>query len=527
MEKFVQHPIFGVIIAFFIVVLVITQSMLKENVLKNRLTFSFLNMSLFVVLIFFYETYILVNENYLLAFVIYTYINYFIFLVILYQTFRNAIINASQYQLFIKGVKNTKWNVYYVVDQKERIRDISISLLRELNLDKEEVVGKKLFQVFQSKIRFTKMNGNDINDRFLEKYFIDYKKTVEPSSSEDLELHFQNFNGETVILHLNMQPIYVLGRYRGRMSVGEKVSDEALMQVEKTLKQTDNELESIRHKFIATLELSDEGLFYIDLDDKTIWLNDMLKSSLKILSNTLSLVDYRALMDQVDLKKYLQVISDLTPSKQSYAVSYRLMVDGQYIWVKEKGKRLFEDKKNAVIMGILTPTQTAHFRKSNLEILDQIKDENYLMPDLKNLIKNGRPFQLAIINLRNIPKVNELHGREVGNMLMAQYITRLKQSFVTESSDIYRLSGLEFALTITDARKMASLQNGLRAEENHLNMTIEYGSITAELEVFVGVAQMYDDAVNALDLYQNAALALKTSQLPQYKGHGCYFKDIK
>ena len=62
---------------------------------------------------------------------------------------------------------------------------------------------------------------------------------------------------------------------------------------------------------------------------------------------------------------------------------------------------------------------------------------------LKALIKTTRPFQLAIINLKNIPKINELHGRDVGNMLMGQYINRLKQTFVTESADLYRLSGLE------------------------------------------------------------------------------------
>lgn len=527
MASFSQHPIFGVIIAIFIIVLVITESILKERVLKNRLTFSFMNVAAFIVLIFFYESLIIGDETYLTIYVIYTYFNYAVFLLALYQTFRNAIINGSYYQLFIKGIKNTKWNVYYVVDGKERIKDISISLLRELNLDKDEVIGKKFFQVFTSKVRFTKMNGEDINDRAIEKYFADYRKSVKPNETENMELYFQNFNGETIILHLNMQPIYVLGRYRGRMCVGEKRTDEELMAVEKELKATDSELESIRHKFIATLELSEEGLFFIDLDEKSIWLNDRLTEQLKIASHSISLSDYRALIEKQDIQKYLSVVSDLTPNKQSYATSYRLLIDGSYVWVKEKGKRLFEDRKHAVIMGTITPIHAAHFRKSNIEILDNIKDENYLLADIKQLIKNGRPFQLAIINLKNIPKINELHGREVGNMLMGQYITRLKQSFVTESSDLYRLSGLEFALTITDARKMASLQNGLRAEENHLNMVMEYGSITAELEVFIGVAQMYDDAVNAQDLYQNASLALKTAQLPQYKGHGCYFKDIK
>ena len=38
-------------------------------------------------------------------------------------------------------------------------------------------------------------------------------------------------------------------------------------------------------------------------------------------------------------------------------------------------------------------------------------------------------------------------------MLMAEYIKKMRMSFVTESGDIFRLSGIEFAVTITDPRK--------------------------------------------------------------------------
>ena len=320
MLDYTQHPIFGVIIAVFILVLVITESILRERVLRNRLTFSLLNVTLFAVLIFIYDTFILTNDQYLLGYVIYLYFNYGIFLLSLYQTFRNAIINGSYYQLFIKGVKNTKWNVYYVVDHKERIKDISLSLLRELNLSKEDVIGKKFLNVFSSKVRFTKMNCEAVHTRVIEKYFNDYRKTVKPSDSEIMELELQNFNGEPVTLHLHMQPLYVLGRYRGRMAVGEKRTDEELLQVEKTLKATDKELESIRHKFIATLELSDEGLFYIDLDEKTIWMNDVITESLKMPTNLLKVNDYRDFINPQDLQKYLDTISNLTPNKPAYAI---------------------------------------------------------------------------------------------------------------------------------------------------------------------------------------------------------------
>ena len=51
----------------------------------------------------------------------------------------------------------------------------------------------------------------------------------------------------------------------------KRKTDFDLLAVEKELNERSGELESIRHKFIATLELSEEGLFYIDLDERTIW----------------------------------------------------------------------------------------------------------------------------------------------------------------------------------------------------------------------------------------------------------------
>ena len=62
-----------------------------------------------------------------------------------------------------------------------------------------------------------------------------------------------------------------------------------LLAVERELNDRSNELESIRHKFIATLELSEEGLFYIDLDERTIWTSDGLTSMLGLLSNPIGL----------------------------------------------------------------------------------------------------------------------------------------------------------------------------------------------------------------------------------------------
>lgn len=527
MEKFIQHPIFGIIIAFFIIILIIAESILKEKILRNRLTIGFINISLFVVLAFFYEKIILTRDDFILYYAIYLYLNYLMFLLSLYQTFKNAFIGGTQYQLIKNGLVKTNWNLYFIVDHKERIKDMSESLLRELNLDIDEVINKKLFNVFNKKIRFVKYNKEDTNNKLLEKKFSTYRKEAKPKDYDLIELQFQNYNGELVILNLSMQPVYTLGRYRGRINIGFKRSNEQLLAAEAEILKKDDDIESERHKLLTTLELSNEGYFSIDLDEQTIWFNENITRDLKLPTNLLKLNEFENIIHQDDFKKYKQILSDLTPYKPKYEVSYRILREDNEIWIFEKGKRIFEDRKHRIIMGIMEPIKTNHFRKSGVDILDNIKDEEYLIPYLKQLIKKERPFQLAILSIANIPEINEKHGRQIGNMAMGYYVGRITSTFITESSEIFRLSGLEFAITITDPRKMAMLKDGIKSKENYLNIKLERGVMSFEIKAYIGIAEMYSDGINAEDLYQNAKLTLKEVTTKKYKSQGLYFSEIK
>ncbi len=483
-------------------------------------------MTIAVMVFVMYNTLILGVSVYEDAYIIFNFFVYFVFILVLFSTFKTAILKANHYQLFVKSIKNSKWNAYYVVDAKEKIRDMSSSLLHELNLEKEDIIGKKFFSVLNKTIRFTKLNGQEINNRSLETYFLNYKEHAKPGDSEVQELTFLNFDGNPVILHMVMQPVYVLGKYKGRICVGEKKTDFDLLAVEKELNERSTELESIRHKFIATLEISEEGLFYIDLDERTIWASDALVSMLQLPGNTLDLTDFRRMIEPEDLKKYLALLGDLTVNKKQYSTSYRINVSGRYLWFKERGKRLFEDTHAAVIMGTLNPMKTKHFLASNIDELDRLKDHHDMLVSMNKLFKDNRYFQLLLIRLKNIPKINETHGREVGNMLMAEYIKKLRTTFVSESGDIFRVSGIEFAVTITDPRKMDVLAQGIKSNKTFLNLVMQYGSISAELEVFAGIAVGGSDAHDEHKLYQASLQALKIAENPQFAAHGCYYKDI-
>lgn len=521
-----QHPIYPLVMSVFTLFLVIILSLQSEKIHKNKLILAFLNITLCVMVFVFYNTLIAENDLYQELYIIYNFFVYGLFLLIFYLTFKTAILKANHYQLFVNSIKNSRWNAYYVVDAKESIKDMSLSLLLELGVEKDEIMGKKLFSVLNRTVRFTKLNQSEINNRSLEAYYKTYKETAKPNDSEVQELTFLNTNGNPVILHLVMQPVYVLGRYKGRICVGEKKTDFNLLAVEKELNERNLELESIRHKFIATLEISEEGLFYIDLDQRTIWASDVLVEMIKLPSNTLDLTDFRRLIEPSDLQKYLTLIGDLTVHKKQYKTSYRIMVDGRYVWFKEKGKRLFEDQNVTVIMGTLNPMKTKHFMASNIEALDELKDRHQLMASMHQLFADNRYFQLVVLQLKNIAKINEVHGREVGNMLMAEYIKQVRKSFVTDLGDIYRMTGIEFAVIITDPHKMNSLDTRMKADKKFFNLSMQYGSIEAELEVFAGIAIGGSDQHDEHKLYQAAQQALKVALSPNYDAHCCYYKDI-
>jgi len=523
----IQHPIYPLIISCFTLFLVIIQSIQSEKVHKYRLILAFLNIAISVVVFAIYRTIVLVNPTYESMYMLFNFFVYFVFLIILYSTFKTSTLKANHYQLFVKSIKNTQWNAYYVVDKKERIKDMSSSLLQELNLEKDEVMGKKLFFVFNQSIRFMKRNDQEISNKQLELYYQNYKEDAKIGDQEIEELLLMNASGNPVLLKMVTQPVFVLGKYKGRIAVGEKKSNFDLLAVEKELNERNTELESIRHKFIATLELSNEGLFYIDLDERSIWFNDASVSSLGIPGNTLDLTDFRRQIDAEDLKKYLAALGDLTPNKTTYSASYRILVKGRYVWFKEKGKRLFEDNVGSIIMGTLNPIHNRHYMASNIEELDGIKEQHDLLVSMNKLFKNSRYFQLMLIELKNIPKVNDNHGREVGNMMMAEYIKKLKMSFVSESGDIFRVSGLVFAVTITDPRKMEVITSGVKTNPTFLNLSMQYGSLTVDLEVFAGIAVGGSDAHEEHELLDASRRALKMALNPQFSNHCCYYKDLE
>lgn len=519
--------IVGMFIALVLILLATNHFLQKKKAYKTLLIASLINFLVMISCFFVYDKYLLTNTTLKTILFIYLTAMFLIFGLSLVVVLTSSNRKAQGYDQFITSLNNTSWNVYFVCDKNDRIKEISTSFLIELGLKEIDVIGQKAFDVFDRSIRFIKINDADITNKTLREYYHKFNKSSRPGEEYVREIFFQNCNGQTVVFNLVEKPLFVGNKYHGRLNIGQKKTDQVLASIEKELVDRNQDLESIQHKFIAALELTEEGIFFNDLKTNYIWGNDILVKDLALADNNISVVDYRQMIHPEDLNVYNHLLESLTPDHPHYTITYRIRIKGKYEYIKESGKRIFEDSYSQVILGFTKKLNTKFFEKTNVSEVDMVKSFDDLVNDLDGLYHEHRLFQLVCVNLTSLPEINARCGRQVGNLIMGEYLKKLRNNFLTESSDIYRAGGLVFYFTITDSRKMEFFKRGLTSDSNVMNLTMNYGNVKAELKVNLGIAEATDDGLNKEELIKNCNLAINTSLNPNYKNNYAYYKDLK
>lgn len=452
---------------------------------------------------------------------------YFILLVVsfIYNTLKiyyTSNTKISRYNLITNSLKENKLLIYFIIDEKDRIKDISDSFLEQLGLKYEEVINKNIYDIFNKTIRITSMNNVEINNKTYKEY---YKKNKRKKEELEVELHFKNHLGEDVILKLLEKPILNFKKYNGKISIGEIKGDLNLLHIEKKLNDTDNELEELRNRFISTLEITNDNLFFIDLNEKYIWATDKYIDTFNLPANTINLEDFHKLIYQDDLNNYLNTLNNLTKVNKKYKVKYRFLYNNDYVWVVEEGLRIFENNSSTIV-GYTKILNNDFFENTGLSLLDNIKGEIDLLKDIGELLQNNHLFDFVLIKLTNIPEINEKYSRQVGNMMIVDYLEKLKTTFSSDNFKMYRVSGLEFVLIITDIKKIEIFRKIMKNDDHALDLKVQYGSVDEIIEVKVGVSRSINDALDAKSLFLYARKALKVASSQGYNKSICFYSDI-
>lgn len=511
----VQHPLIPLVLSIILLLLMIKQSLTRKKFLKFRMILSFLLAFVCSMLLAFESEITKTSEGKdILGWAL---LALDIFIGLCFILFSELSASREQFNLdLFHTLDETKY--YLLIDKKNRIKEISSLFLQDLELSKEQVIRKNFLDVIEKKYRIFKINGTDYNKKDVHIFFLD-------AQTKEAQLNFElhDDHGDISAYYFNETPIMVLGRFRGRILIGDKKDSSNLIGMERNLAESTEELELIKSRFMTILDRTKEGIFFADLKNKSIWVNSVLTHDLYLNDNTLSLEDFHKNIHPDDLEMYKARIAQVNNINPNYSVTYRFNVGNRYIYLKEEGSRI-SDGHTIELCGLMSVLDSGRYEKTQTE-LDQVLGEAELLAAVDQLYQKGKTFEVVRIQVSSIPEMNARYGRNVGNIALSEYIKLIKQRYV-DSNMIYRLSGLEFIAVVTDYRKMELLKNNLNNNEKILHVSADYGNVHTKIEACMGICYS-SDAVNAKDALNKTKECIKYSTNPQFNANFVYYKNIR
>lgn len=510
-----EQPLISLVLSGILSLLIIKQCINRRKFLKGRLLFSFLLIFLSALVLAFVSD--LEKIEFFKKYLYWMLLGYDIFIGILFVIFSELSSSKEQFNRDLFATLD-KTKLYVLVDKKNRIKEISSLFLEDLEITSESAINKNFFDTIELKYRIFKLNGTDATKNDLNIFYSD------PNTKEaQMNLEIHDDKGDVLAYYFTETPIMLFGKFKGRMFVGSKKGSENLVGMEKNLAESSEELDLIKSRFVTILEKSQDGIFFADLTDKSIWVNDVLTKNLCLNDNKMSLEQFVNNIHPEDLPLYKAKIAQINNVNPQYSLSYRYNVGTRYAYVKEEGTRI-SNGKIVELCGVIRVMDSYRFEKTQTEI-DSIAGEAEMLAEVNKLYKDGKTFQVVGINMPSVPSINQQYGRNVGNMALSEYIKLFKYRFV-DANLLFRTSGLQFFAIILDYRKMELLKNNLINGEKILHVSADYGSMKVKIDVNMGICYS-SDAKDAKDVINKSLEALRFSNNSQYNSNYAYYKDIR
>ena len=510
-----QHPLIPLVFSAILIILVIKQCFSKRQFLKVRLFYSVILTFVAALILVFYPE-IEKNEKLLkIMQIVMLVIDALVGVILVFISENSASKEQFNNDLF-QVLDDSK--LYVVIDNKNRIKELSTLLADDLEITKETAHKKNLFNVIENKYRIFSFNGTEASKKDLNIYFSNIENDM-----KEVVLELHDDNGDVFEYYLIQKPILVFGKVKGRLFIGEKKGSEELVGMERNLAESTDELNIIKSRFITVLEKTKEGIFFIDTIKKTIWVNNVITKELKLNNNDMSLEAYQSNIHPDDLAMYHTKLSMVNNINPSYSITYRYNTGTGYSYIKEEGNRI-SNGLSIELCGFIRVLDGYKYEKTNSE-LDSIGGEAEFLAQMDQLYNKNQTFQAIQFKVSSIPELNEKYGRNIGNVAISEYIKLIKSKFI-DYDMIYRVSGLEFVGILTDYRKMEILKKSLMNNEKILNVSADYGSVNIKINTHMGIIYS-SDAVNSKDAYKKLRETLKVSLNPKYNSNHTYYKDIR
>lgn len=266
------------------------------------------------------------------------------------------------------------------------------------------------------------------------------------------------------------------------------------------------EAENLRQRFIATLNVLPEGLAYKNHKGECFGTERYLQ--------TLGLDDHQFSEDSFlekmfpdDIKVYESAIKKVKGSDKLYRTKYRYLVEDRYVWIEEMGQVVMIERKPLTV-ALIRHLDTKKHPRSSLDVLNHLPLEDAYDKVLSQVHGAAQPYDLVLFELHNIPHINDRYGRDVGDLMMAEFLEKIRYQFIKESQRVFRVKGITFALILTDQRKADILKKALKENSAMMQTEMQFGAVKERLIPYFGLVSVSGFSGSFMDVKETASKAL-------------------
>lgn len=265
-------------------------------------------------------------------------------------------------------------------------------------------------------------------------------------------------------------------QFKSKIKITQNLTDYDFFEMEKELDELKSTSELLRLRYISTIKLLNEGLLFYDDALEGWFASEQFAKITGITQSEMKLDEYAAILHPDDRGQYLSAVKKASKKTPAYDIKYRVNREGTYIWVEEHGQ-VFEYEKKPQVIASIKGIDIKLFPETLIHEIDSLPAEQQMFQYLSQLTKEPESYYLVMIQLTNIPDVNSRFGRDVGNLMIAEYVKKMRFNFAKDFNSIFRITGIQFALVIREQRKYDVMYRALQSGGELINLMINIGGI--------------------------------------------------
>ena len=191
-------------------------------------------------------------------------------------------------------------------------------------------------------------------------------------------------------------------------------------EIDQIIEEKGNEQITAYFQLLVFLnESTSDHLFLWDLQTERIYFAKDISLAYNLPSeagHSCSLEDWMAVVYPRDTQGLSRQLTEIRQGKiKSYDMEYRVMDrDGDFVWVSCRGKVMFDQEQNPVVMlGCLSHQAL----EGKIDPLTRLFNGSKLHSDLKSALEQNKQGTLILFDIDEFKHINTQYGRTFGNTL--------------------------------------------------------------------------------------------------------------